>query len=81
MSHECDLSVKLSHGLRSTPDENQVVSYPATPSETDVFDNSDAVFVNYNWSEERLAEYAQLAGDRKRDVYMGLDAWGNQVLY
>ncbi|XVF24179.1 hypothetical protein REPUB_Repub13aG0105100 [Reevesia pubescens] len=40
------------------------------------FDISDGIFVNYSWEEDYPKLSAAVAGDRKFDVYMGIDAWG-----
>lgn len=40
------------------------------------FDMCDGIFLNYNWSESGLASSRALAGDRKGDVYVGVDVFG-----
>ncbi|KAJ4828328.1 hypothetical protein Tsubulata_046325 [Turnera subulata] len=37
------------------------------------FDNCDGIFVNYTWEEDYPKLSAAVAGDRKHDVYMGID--------
>ncbi|XVF24182.1 hypothetical protein REPUB_Repub13aG0105400 [Reevesia pubescens] len=40
------------------------------------FDISDGIFVNYSWEENYPKLSAAVAGDRKFDVYMGIDVFG-----
>lgn len=40
------------------------------------FDVCDGFFTNYNWKEQHLVRTAQMAGDRRRDVYVGVDVFG-----
>ncbi|KAB2011050.1 hypothetical protein ES319_D10G288300v1 [Gossypium barbadense] len=40
------------------------------------FDISDGIFVNYLWEEDDPKLSATVAGDRKLDVYMGIDVFG-----
>ncbi|XP_059666788.1 cytosolic endo-beta-N-acetylglucosaminidase 1-like isoform X2 [Cornus florida] len=40
------------------------------------FDISDGIFVNYSWEEDYPKRSAEVAGDRKFDVYMGIDVFG-----
>ncbi|KAK6145566.1 hypothetical protein DH2020_022386 [Rehmannia glutinosa] len=40
------------------------------------FDKSDGIFVNYYWEENFPKLSADVAGDRKYDVYMGIDVFG-----
>ncbi|XP_038876448.1 cytosolic endo-beta-N-acetylglucosaminidase 1-like isoform X2 [Benincasa hispida] len=40
------------------------------------FDISDGIFVNYNWNEGTPEKSAVVAGERKHDVYMGIDVFG-----
>ncbi|WCJ19946.1 Cytosolic endo-beta-N-acetylglucosaminidase 1 [Euphorbia peplus] len=40
------------------------------------FDICDGIFANYWWEEDYPKQSAVVAGDRKFDVYMGVDAWG-----
>ncbi|XP_033221920.1 cytosolic endo-beta-N-acetylglucosaminidase isoform X2 [Belonocnema kinseyi] len=42
------------------------------------FLSCDGIFLNYNWSEKRLADSLAFARkeNRERDVYVGLDVWG-----
>ncbi|XP_022744457.1 cytosolic endo-beta-N-acetylglucosaminidase 1 [Durio zibethinus] len=40
------------------------------------FDISDGIFVNYSWEEDYPKLSATVAGDRKFDVYMGIDVFG-----
>ncbi|KAL5061708.1 hypothetical protein RYX36_023445, partial [Vicia faba] len=39
------------------------------------FDICDGIFVNYTWEESYPKLYADVAGDRKFDVYMGIDVF------
>ena len=36
----------------------------------------DGIFLNYNWTEERLRSSSTLAGGRKGEVYVGIDVFG-----
>ncbi|KAG9141581.1 hypothetical protein Leryth_023959 [Lithospermum erythrorhizon] len=40
------------------------------------FDLCDGIFVNYTWKESYVNKSAEVAGDRKFDVYMGIDVFG-----
>ncbi|XP_039047337.1 cytosolic endo-beta-N-acetylglucosaminidase 1-like isoform X1 [Hibiscus syriacus] len=40
------------------------------------FDISDGIFINYTWKEDYPKLSATVAGDRKFDVYMGIDVFG-----
>ncbi|KAJ8537248.1 hypothetical protein K7X08_035649 [Anisodus acutangulus] len=43
------------------------------------FDISDGLFVNYTWKENYPKKSAEVAGDRKFDVYMGIDVFGRNT--
>lgn len=45
-------------------------------SNKDFFQNSDGIFLNYNWTEETLKKSLDNAGVRKHDVYVGVDVFG-----
>ncbi|KAG0487963.1 hypothetical protein HPP92_006774 [Vanilla planifolia] len=40
------------------------------------FDVSDGIFCNYCWKENFPEDSSTVAGDRRFDVYMGIDVWG-----
>ncbi|KAF8118806.1 hypothetical protein N665_0002s0115 [Sinapis alba] len=40
------------------------------------FDICDGIFMNYTWKENYPKTSAKIAGDRKHDVYMGIDVFG-----
>ncbi|XP_064405516.1 cytosolic endo-beta-N-acetylglucosaminidase-like isoform X3 [Halichondria panicea] len=40
------------------------------------FDLCDGIFLNYNWSEDGLSSSGSVAGDRRGDVYVGVDVFG-----
>ncbi|CAI9768282.1 unnamed protein product [Fraxinus pennsylvanica] len=40
------------------------------------FDICDGIFLNYSWKEDYPKSSADVAGDRKFDVYMGIDVFG-----
>ncbi|KAL0719671.1 hypothetical protein Bca4012_068995 [Brassica carinata] len=40
------------------------------------FDLCDGIFMNYTWKESYPKRSAEVAGDRKYDVYMGIDVFG-----
>ncbi|XP_071055592.1 uncharacterized protein [Onthophagus taurus] len=40
------------------------------------FDCCDGIFLNYFWNEEKIAKTQIQAGDRRFDVYVGIDIWG-----
>ncbi|KAL1474854.1 hypothetical protein MTO96_020496 [Rhipicephalus appendiculatus] len=44
-------------------------------------DLCDGVFLNFRWTEEMLMSSAQLAGDRKADVYVGVDVYARHTSY
>ncbi|KAM0830144.1 hypothetical protein ACQ4PT_066391 [Festuca glaucescens] len=43
------------------------------------FDLCDGLFVNYTWKEKYPQDSAAAAGDRKYDVYMGIDVFGRKT--
>ncbi|KAK9168044.1 hypothetical protein Syun_000184 [Stephania yunnanensis] len=43
------------------------------------FDLCDGIFVNYTWQEDYPKLSAAVAGDRKFDVYMGIDVFGRNT--
>ncbi|XP_027110733.1 cytosolic endo-beta-N-acetylglucosaminidase 1-like isoform X1 [Coffea arabica] len=43
------------------------------------FDLCDGIFVNYTWKETYPKESASVAGDRRFDVYMGIDVFGRNT--
>ncbi|KAJ7963921.1 Cytosolic endo-beta-N-acetylglucosaminidase [Quillaja saponaria] len=43
------------------------------------FDICDGIFVNYTWKEHYPSLSAAVAGDRKFDVYMGIDVFGRNT--
>ncbi|XP_059666790.1 cytosolic endo-beta-N-acetylglucosaminidase 1-like [Cornus florida] len=43
------------------------------------FDICDGIFVNYTWKEDYPKRSAAVAGDRKFDVYMGIDVFGRNT--
>ncbi|KAL5708362.1 mannosyl-glycoprotein endo-beta-N-acetylglucosaminidase [Ranunculus cassubicifolius] len=43
------------------------------------FDLCDGIFVNYTWAEDYPKLSAAVAGDRKFDVYMGIDVFGRNT--
>ncbi|KAH9702655.1 cytosolic endo-beta-N-acetylglucosaminidase 1 [Citrus sinensis] len=43
------------------------------------FDICDGIFVNYTWKEDYPKLSAAVAGDRKFDVYMGIDVFGRNT--
>lgn len=40
------------------------------------FDCCDGIFLNYNWDAAKLLKSKVMAGDRKYDVYVGIDVFG-----
>ncbi|XP_075558087.1 cytosolic endo-beta-N-acetylglucosaminidase-like isoform X1 [Dermacentor variabilis] len=44
-------------------------------------DLCDGIFLNFCWTEAMLRKSAQLAGDRKADVYAGVDVYARGTLY
>ncbi|KAL1450283.1 hypothetical protein MTO96_028033 [Rhipicephalus appendiculatus] len=44
-------------------------------------DLCDGIFLNFRWTEEMLMSSAQLAGDRKADVYVGVDVYARNTSY
>ncbi|KAH7985806.1 hypothetical protein HPB52_025390 [Rhipicephalus sanguineus] len=45
------------------------------------FDLCDGIFLNFQWTEAMLLSSAQLAGNRKADVYVGVDVHGRDTKY
>ncbi|CAL1374794.1 unnamed protein product [Linum trigynum] len=43
------------------------------------FDISDGIFINYTWKKDYPKLSAEVAGDRKFDVYMGIDVFGRNT--
>ncbi|KAI3986902.1 hypothetical protein MKX01_014603 [Papaver californicum] len=43
------------------------------------FDLCDGIFVNYTWQEDYPKLSAEVAGERKYDVYMGIDVFGRNT--
>lgn len=43
------------------------------------FDISDGIFINYAWKKKYPESSAKIAGDRKYDVYMGIDVFGRNT--
>ncbi|CAJ1971056.1 unnamed protein product [Sphenostylis stenocarpa] len=43
------------------------------------FDICDGIFTNYSWQEDYPSRSASFAGDRKFDVYMGIDVFGRDT--
>ncbi|KAL1450280.1 hypothetical protein MTO96_028030 [Rhipicephalus appendiculatus] len=44
-------------------------------------DLCDGIFLNFHWTEAMLLSSAQLAGNRKADVYVGVDVYGRKTTY
>ncbi|XP_060802952.1 uncharacterized protein LOC106133133 [Amyelois transitella] len=42
----------------------------------DFFDVCDGFFTNYSWKEEDIESSVEMAGDRLRDLFIGIDVWG-----
>lgn len=40
------------------------------------FDACDGFFTNYSWTEEDVESSAKEAGDRLKDLFIGIDVWG-----
>ena len=40
------------------------------------FDNSDGIFLNYTWNEEKLKQSVVNAAERRNDVFVGVDVFG-----
>ena len=58
-----------------------VLEWQDTLSELNMpfFEAADAIFINYTWKEDTPAKAAAVAGDRRRDVYMGIDVFGRNT--
>eukprot|EP00928_Gymnodinium_smaydae_P047082 TRINITY_DN31412_c0_g1_i1.p1 TRINITY_DN31412_c0_g1~~TRINITY_DN31412_c0_g1_i1.p1 ORF type:complete len:472 (-),score=108.17 TRINITY_DN31412_c0_g1_i1:113-1528(-) len=69
----------LKNAMHEKIPHSQVLSYPYSP-DSEMFKHSDGVFVQYNWnmSDSALSAMAAAAGDRKHDVYLGLDCFGGE---
>ncbi|XP_010423470.1 PREDICTED: cytosolic endo-beta-N-acetylglucosaminidase 1 [Camelina sativa] len=57
------------HGLLAWQDQ-------LTENNKPFFDICDGIFMNYTWKENYPKASAEIAGDRKYDVYMGIDVFG-----
>lgn len=42
-------------------------------------DSCDGIFLNYQWNREKLQNSSRLAGERKFDVYTGIDIFGRNT--
>jgi mannosyl-glycoprotein endo-beta-N-acetylglucosaminidase len=40
------------------------------------FDSSDGIFLNYTWEPSKIQGSAELAANKKYNVYSGVDIWG-----
>lgn len=45
------------------------------------FDLCDGIFLHHKWTEETLEDSARYAGDRKNDVYVGIDVFARETEY
>ncbi|KAL1462141.1 hypothetical protein MTO96_043204 [Rhipicephalus appendiculatus] len=45
------------------------------------FDLCDGIFLHFKWTEDMLEDSARLAGDRKNDVYVGIDVFARKTEY
>ncbi|KAL1455783.1 hypothetical protein MTO96_043628, partial [Rhipicephalus appendiculatus] len=45
------------------------------------FDQCDGIFLNFRWTEDLLLNSARVAGDRKADVYAGVDVYARETSY
>ncbi|XP_075744245.1 uncharacterized protein LOC142803030 [Rhipicephalus microplus] len=45
------------------------------------FDLCDGIFLHFKWTEDMLEDSAKLAGDRKKDVYVGIDVFARKTQY
>ena len=43
------------------------------------FDAADAIFTNYAWKTNQPSADALVAGDRRADVFVGIDCWGRNT--
>ncbi|KAJ3676455.1 hypothetical protein LUZ60_003867 [Juncus effusus] len=43
------------------------------------FDICDGIFVNYTWKENNVKKSIEIAGERRYDVYMGIDVFGRNT--
>lgn len=47
----------------------------------DFFNLCDGIFLNSHWTEDMLQQSASFAGDRKSDVYVGIDVYARNTSY
>lgn len=40
------------------------------------FDACDGIYLNYNWNDEKLRNSVNIAGNRRYDIFAGVDCWG-----
>ncbi|RHZ59909.1 hypothetical protein Glove_360g114 [Diversispora epigaea] len=59
-------------GTLSWQDQLNDLNYP-------YFDVTDGIFVNYTWREKYPYLSSQKAGNRRRNVYTGIDVWGRNT--
>ncbi|KAH7984328.1 hypothetical protein HPB52_019403 [Rhipicephalus sanguineus] len=45
------------------------------------FDMCDGIFLHFKWTEDMLEDSARFAGDRKNDVYVGIDVFARKTEY
>ncbi|VDP10598.1 unnamed protein product [Soboliphyme baturini] len=43
------------------------------------FDSCDGIFLNYCWDDDNLEKSAKTAGERKSDVFVGIDVFGRKT--
>ncbi|XP_063361794.1 cytosolic endo-beta-N-acetylglucosaminidase [Cydia amplana] len=44
------------------------------------FEACDGIFTNYSWGERHVSDARAAAGERHRDVFVGVDVWGRNFL-
>ncbi|XP_063533673.1 uncharacterized protein LOC134743973 [Cydia strobilella] len=44
------------------------------------FEACDGIFTNYSWSERHVSDARRAAGERHRDVFVGIDVWGRNFI-
>ncbi|CAL8143116.1 unnamed protein product [Orchesella dallaii] len=84
-----EFASKLTKALRKQSPKNLVIWYDSVTKTGELkwqdalndknkifFDVCDGIFLNYNWNDEKLRSSAQMAGDRRYDVFVGVDCWG-----
>ncbi|ODM99788.1 Cytosolic endo-beta-N-acetylglucosaminidase 1 [Orchesella cincta] len=89
VSQMIEFASKLTKALKKKSSKNMIIWYDSVTKTGELkwqdalndknkifFDVCDGIFLNYNWNDEKLRSSALMAGDRRYDVFVGVDCWG-----